>query len=63
MRAIQEGRLSLDANINTYLPFRVVNPHHPDAPITLRDLPALYHGSLARYRFLYASADENHTRS
>jgi CubicO group peptidase (beta-lactamase class C family) len=38
MRAVQEGKLSLDADINTYLPFRVVNPHHPDAPITLRYL-------------------------
>jgi hypothetical protein len=35
MRAVQEGRLSLDQDINEYLPFRVVNPHHPDAPITL----------------------------
>ncbi|HLA63578.1 MAG TPA: serine hydrolase domain-containing protein [Rhodothermales bacterium] len=38
MRAVQEGRLSLDADVNTYLPFRVVNPHHPDEPITLRHL-------------------------
>lgn len=38
MRAVQEGRLSLDADINTYLPFRVVNPRHPDKPITLRQL-------------------------
>lgn len=35
MRAVQEGLLSLDADINTYLPFRVVNPHQPNAPITL----------------------------
>jgi CubicO group peptidase (beta-lactamase class C family) len=38
MRAVREGRLSLDADINGYLPFRVVNPHVPDAPITLRHL-------------------------
>jgi hypothetical protein len=38
MRAVQEGRLSLDAEISTYLAFKVVNPHHPDAPITLRHL-------------------------
>ncbi len=38
MRAVQEGRLSLDADINKYLPFRVVNPHQPGAEITLRHL-------------------------
>jgi CubicO group peptidase (beta-lactamase class C family) len=38
MRAVQEGRLSLDTDINRYLPFRVVNPHQPTAPITLRHL-------------------------
>ncbi len=38
MRAVHEGKLSLDEDINTYLPFRVVNPHRPDAKITLRDL-------------------------
>ena len=30
MRAVQEGKLSLDEDINRYLPFRVVNPHHPN---------------------------------
>ena len=38
MRAVQEGKLSLDEDINTYLPFRVVNPHHPNEKITLRHL-------------------------
>ena len=38
MRAVQDGRLSLDEDINKYLPFRVINPHHPDAKITLRHL-------------------------
>lgn len=38
MRAVEEGKLSLDADINTYLPFKVVNPHFPDARITLRQL-------------------------
>jgi CubicO group peptidase (beta-lactamase class C family) len=38
MRAVQEGMLSLDADVSTYLPFRVVNPNHPNAPITLRHL-------------------------
>jgi CubicO group peptidase (beta-lactamase class C family) len=38
MRAVQEGTLSLDEDINRYLPFRVVNPHHPGEKITLRHL-------------------------
>jgi CubicO group peptidase (beta-lactamase class C family) len=38
MRAVQEGKLSLDENINTYLPFRVTNPYFPNEPITLRQL-------------------------
>ena len=38
MRVVEDERLSLDEDINSYLPFRVVNPHHPDAKITLRHL-------------------------
>lgn len=38
MHAVQNGKLSLDENINTYLPFKVANPHFPDDPITLRQL-------------------------
>lgn len=38
MRAVQDGKLSLDADINTYLPFEVRNPSFPDVPITLRQL-------------------------
>ena len=38
MKAVEAGKLSLDADINTYLPFKVVNPHRPDAKITLRHL-------------------------
>lgn len=38
MRAVEEGKLSLDADINIYLPFKVVNPHLPHARITLRQL-------------------------
>lgn len=38
MRAAQEGKLSLDENINTYLPFNVANPYFPNEPITLRQL-------------------------
>ncbi len=38
MQAVNEGKLSLDEDINKYLPFRVVNPHHPNEKITLRHL-------------------------
>jgi len=38
LRAVQEGKLSLDEDINTYLPFKVINPHHPNEKITLRQL-------------------------
>ena len=38
MHAVQEGKLSLDEDINTYLPFKVANPYYPDEKITLRQL-------------------------
>ena len=38
LRAVQAGKLSLDEDITAYLPFRVVNPHHPGEKITLRHL-------------------------
>ncbi|HEX4973967.1 MAG TPA: serine hydrolase domain-containing protein [Steroidobacteraceae bacterium] len=38
MQAVEDGKLSLDADINTYLPFKVINPWFPDARITLRHL-------------------------
>ena len=38
MQAVQDGRLSLDEDINRYLPFKVVHPAFPEARITLRQL-------------------------
>jgi CubicO group peptidase (beta-lactamase class C family) len=38
MRLVDEGRLDLDADVSTYLGWRLRNPHFPDAPITLRML-------------------------
>jgi len=38
MQAVEDGLLSLDADINDYLPFEVRNPHRPGMPITLRQL-------------------------
>ena len=55
MRAVQEGKLSLDEDINTYLPFRVVNPHRPDEMITLRHLATHTSGITDRWE-VYAGA-------
>ncbi len=44
MQAVQEGRLDLDADVNRYLAFRVVNPHHPARLITLRHLATMTSG-------------------
>jgi CubicO group peptidase (beta-lactamase class C family) len=38
MRAVQEGKLSLDEDVNRYLPFKVINPFFPSERITLRQL-------------------------
>ncbi len=38
MQAVEAGKLSLDRDINAYLPFKVSNPSHPGEPITLRQL-------------------------
>jgi CubicO group peptidase (beta-lactamase class C family) len=38
MKAVEEGKLSLDEDINKYLPFSVRNPNFPDEKITLRQL-------------------------
>lgn len=38
MRAVEDGKLSLDEDVNTYLPFKVINPYFPNEKITLRNL-------------------------
>lgn len=38
MQAVEDGLVSLDEDINTYLPFKVVNPYFPNEKITLRNL-------------------------
>lgn len=38
MQVVEQGKLSLDTDINQYLLFLVRNPAHPDVPITLRML-------------------------
>jgi len=38
MKAVEEGKVSLDEDINMYLPFKVINPNFPTEKITLRHL-------------------------
>lgn len=38
MKAVEEGKVSLDEDINNYLPFKVINPNFPSEKITLRHL-------------------------
>ena len=38
MQLVEEGKLDLDTDINSYLPFKVQHPTHPTIPITLRQL-------------------------
>lgn len=38
MHAVEDGLVSLDEDINTYLPFKIVNPYFPNEKITLRNL-------------------------
>lgn len=38
LKAQEMGKLNLDDPINKYLPFKVINPHFPEIPITIRHL-------------------------
>ncbi len=38
LKAQEMGKLKLDDSINKYLPFKVINPNHPNLPITIRSL-------------------------
>ena len=55
MHAVQEGKVSLDQDINRWLPFKVVNPNFPDQPITLRQL-ATHTSSITDREVAYAKA-------
>lgn len=48
LKAEQQELLSLDEDVNRYLPFAVVNPNFPDAKITLREI-ATHTSSIADY--------------
>ncbi|MES2652128.1 MAG: serine hydrolase domain-containing protein [Bacteroidota bacterium] len=49
MRAVEENKVALDEDINTYLPFKVVNPNFPNEKITLRHLATHTSGLTDRY--------------
>jgi len=49
MHAVEEGLVSLDEDINSYLPFEVSNPFFPDEKITLRNLATHTSGITDRY--------------
>ena len=55
MRLVEENKLSLDEDINTYLPFKVVNPYFPGEKITLRDI-ATHSSSLADREPFYSDS-------
>lgn len=51
MKAIEEGKVSLDEDINKYLPFKVINPNFPNEKITLRHLATHTSSLTDRYPF------------
>jgi CubicO group peptidase (beta-lactamase class C family) len=51
MKAVEDKKLSLDEDLNTYLPFEVVNPYFPNEKITLRNLATHTSGLADRYPF------------
>jgi CubicO group peptidase (beta-lactamase class C family) len=55
MQLVAEARLSLDDDVNSYLPFGVRNPHYPDTPITARMLLGHRAGILDNWYYLYES--------
>ncbi len=48
MKAVEKGLLTLDTDINTVLPFRVINPNAPGTPILVKHLVTHTSGILDR---------------
>ena len=48
LQLVDQGKLDLDTDINRYLPFKIANPHSPNAVITLRHL-ASHSSGIADY--------------
>jgi CubicO group peptidase (beta-lactamase class C family) len=51
MRAVEGNKVSLDEDINKYLPFKIINPYFPDEKITLRNLTTHTSSLADRYPF------------
>lgn len=51
MKAVEQGKVSLDEAINSYLPFKIVNPYFPQDRVTLRNLAPHTSGLMDRYQF------------
>lgn len=51
MMLVEEGKINLDMDINDLLPFKIVNPHYPNSPITIRHL-ATHTASINEYDLL-----------
>jgi len=45
-KTIEQGKLSMETEINSLLPFEVSNPYFPDSPITIKQLDNLTSGIL-----------------
>jgi CubicO group peptidase (beta-lactamase class C family) len=59
MHAVQNHRLTLDADIDSWLPFPVRNPNFPDTKITLRQLATHSSGIIDNYT-IYGGPDNYH---
>lgn len=57
LKLVEEGKISLDADLGTYLGYPLRNPHFPDVPITMRML--LTHTSSLRDDAGYYKFDAN----
>lgn len=51
MKAVEQGKVSLDKDINSYLPFKIHNPYFPNEIVTLRNLATHTSGLTDRYPF------------
>ena len=51
MKAVEQGKISLDEDINKYLPFKIINPYFPKEAVTLRHLATHTSGFADRYPF------------
>lgn len=51
LKAVEAGKLDLDTDINTYLPFKIVNPYQQDKIITLRHIATHTSGLNDRFPF------------